>query len=106
MAKVQRSSSAGESIHFGSFVLDLRAGSLLRRRTPIKLRRKSWQVLRHLAERPGALVTADELLDIVWEGAHVTPQALTNVIAQSDLRHCRRCHANRSVDDRSRGAAR
>lgn len=44
------------------------------------LRRKAWEVLSFLAERPGAVVSNDELLDAVWPGIAVTPQTLTNVV--------------------------
>src|SRR5262249_42280198 len=33
---------------------------------PIPLRPKTWAVLRYLVERPGNLVTKDELLDGIW----------------------------------------
>ncbi|MEZ5293752.1 MAG: winged helix-turn-helix domain-containing protein [Vicinamibacterales bacterium] len=43
---------------------------------------KALEVLRVLVERPGRLVTRDELLDGVWPGVAVTPNALTRVVAQ------------------------
>jgi TolB-like protein/DNA-binding winged helix-turn-helix (wHTH) protein len=43
---------------------------------------KAYQVLRYLAERPGVLVTIDELMDTQWDGAVVTPNAVSRVIAQ------------------------
>jgi len=61
---------------FGPFRLDLRAGLLLHGREPIPLRPKTWSVLRYLAERPGVLVTKQELLDAVWADAVVTESVL------------------------------
>ena len=43
---------------------------------------KAYQVLRYLSERPGELVTIDELMDTQWDGAVVTPNAVSRVIAQ------------------------
>src|SRR5215510_7612088 len=65
---------------FGPFRLDLRAGLLLHGREPIPLRPKTWSVLRYLAERPGVLVTKQELLDAVWADAVVTEAVLSRSI--------------------------
>ncbi len=72
-------------IAFGPFRLDLEKRRLLRGETPIELRRKAFEVLRHLAERSGSVVTNDELLDAVWPGTAVTPQTVTNVIRELRL---------------------
>src|SRR5262249_45580066 len=65
---------------FGPFRLDLRAGLLLHGREPIPLRPKTWSVLRYLAERPGVLVTKQELLDAIWADAVVTEAVLSRSI--------------------------
>ncbi len=70
------------SIVFGRFRIDLDRRQLLRGDAPIELRRKAFDVLRHLCERPDTLVTNDELLDAAWPGVAVTPQTLTNVIQE------------------------
>ncbi len=72
-------------IAFGPFLLDREKRRLLRGGTPVELRRKAWDVLCHLAERPGAVVSNDELLTAVWPGIAVTPQTLTNVIREIRL---------------------
>jgi DNA-binding winged helix-turn-helix (wHTH) protein len=41
---------------------------------------KAFAVLRYLVEHAGRLVTQDELLDAVWPGVHVQPQAIKKVI--------------------------
>ncbi len=64
------------SIRFPPFHLDAEAGQLWRGSDAIALRPKAYSVLRHLAERPGRLVTKDELLDAVWPGTHVTDGVL------------------------------
>lgn len=74
--------SAKQGIFFSPFHLDLRAGRLTRGGAAIALRPKTWAVLVHLAERPGALVSRDELLDAVWPGVAVTPDTLTKSIGE------------------------
>lgn len=69
-------------IRFPPFLLDRSAGTLLRDAEVVHLRPRTWNVLCHLAERPGRLVTKDELLDAVWSDAVVTEGTLTNSIRE------------------------
>jgi DNA-binding winged helix-turn-helix (wHTH) protein/tetratricopeptide (TPR) repeat protein len=69
-------------IEFPPFRLDLADERLWRGDAPVALRPKTLQVLRYLAERPGRLVTRDELLDVVWPDVAVAPETLTQVIAE------------------------
>jgi tetratricopeptide (TPR) repeat protein len=48
----------------------------------IPLRPKTWSVLLYLAERPGALVTKDELFDALWPDVAVTPDTLNKSIGE------------------------
>ncbi len=73
------------SIVFSSFRLDRRGGQLMRAGTPIPLRPKTWAVLVYLAERPGVLVTKEELLDAIWPDVAVTPDTLTKSIGELRL---------------------
>lgn len=66
---------------FGDFVLDVDRGALSRAGVDIRLRPQSFEVLRHLVERSGRLVSRDELMDVVWVGRVVTDGALTQCIA-------------------------
>jgi len=70
------------SIVFSGFRLDRRGGQLTRAGTPIPLRPKTWAVLVHLAERPGMLLTRQDLLDAVWPDVAVTPDTLTKSIGE------------------------
>lgn len=54
------------AITFGSFRLDPIAGRLTRGTDSIKLRPKTRSVLCYLVERPGVLVSKEDLLDAVW----------------------------------------
>jgi len=68
------------SITFGEHVVDLDSGMLYRGEREVPLRPKSFAVLTYLAERPGRLVSKDELLDAVWGDVIVTDGALTQCI--------------------------
>ncbi len=46
------------------------------------LRPKTAQVLRHLAERGGRVVSRDELIEAVWPGVFVTENGLTQCVAE------------------------
>lgn len=71
--------SAGE-LAFGQFRLD-RANALLRRgQDRVVLAPKPFEVLCCLVERPGELVTKDELLAAVWSDLHVSESSLTVAI--------------------------
>jgi predicted ATPase/DNA-binding winged helix-turn-helix (wHTH) protein len=63
----------GESQRFFSiFRLDVRNAQLWRGEEPISLRPKTFDVLRHLVEHPGELVTKMMLLDGVWPSVSVS----------------------------------
>ena len=51
---------------FGPFEVDLEGRRLLKRGTPIVLREQSFQVLSALMERPGEIVTREELRKRLW----------------------------------------
>ena len=77
------------TIHFGPFVLDTSTRRLWRAGHEIRLRRKSWDTLVHLALRPGSLISAEELLEAVWSGAKVSRTSLPTVIWE--LRRALKC---------------
>ena len=66
--------------HFGVFTLDAERGGLFRNGTQVRLRPKSFDVLRYLVERHGKLVGRDELLDAVWAGTVVTDESVTQCL--------------------------
>lgn len=69
---------------FGSLTLDLERLCLLGPAGEIKLRPKSFEVLRYLAERAGQTITKDELIAAIWPDVTVTEESLTRCI--SDVR--------------------
>ena len=54
------------SVRFGAFEVDLEGRRLLRRGLPVTLREQSFQVLTALMERPGEIVTREELRRQLW----------------------------------------
>jgi len=56
------------SVRFGAFEVDLRAGELRRDGRKIKLQDQPFRVLAMLIERPGEVVTREELRGRVWPG--------------------------------------
>jgi serine/threonine protein kinase/DNA-binding winged helix-turn-helix (wHTH) protein/WD40 repeat protein len=63
---VERPVSIDRVICFGAFKLDVRAGELRRRGFKVKLQEQPFQVLRLLLERPGEVVTPDEIIRTLW----------------------------------------
>src|SRR4029077_5566575 len=53
---------------FGSFEMDLRAGELRKHGVRIRLQTQPFQILGMLLERPGELVTREELRQALWPG--------------------------------------
>src|SRR5213592_2643816 len=53
-------------LRFGVFEVDLRAGELTKRGLRLKLQEQPFQVLAMLLERPGELVTREEIRAILW----------------------------------------
>jgi len=54
------------NLRFGTFEVDLEGRRLLKKGTPIPLREQSFQVLAALMERPGEVVTREELRRRLW----------------------------------------
>jgi adenylate cyclase len=69
---------------FSSFTLDLGRLCLLGPAGQIRLRPKSFEVLRYLAEHAGQTVTKDELIAAIWPNVTVNEESLTRCI--SDVR--------------------
>jgi adenylate cyclase len=69
---------------FNSFALDLRRVCLVGLAGEIRLRPKSFEVLRFLAEQAGQVVTKDELVEAVWPDVTVSDESVARCI--SDIR--------------------
>ena len=62
------SSAPVQVIRFGVFEADLRSGELRKSGVKIKLHDQPFQILTMLLERPGELVTRDEIRKRLWPG--------------------------------------
>jgi len=56
------------SVHFGTFDLDLQSGELRKHGLKIRLPNQSFQILARLLERPGEVVSREELRQALWTG--------------------------------------
>ncbi|HEV7123701.1 MAG TPA: winged helix-turn-helix domain-containing protein [Rhodanobacter sp.] len=72
-------------IGFGTVEIDTLGHRLLVDGQEVGLERKAFAVLLLLAREPGRVLSRDEILDVVWGHAHVTPAVLSRIIAV--LRH-------------------
>ena len=67
---------AAKRIQFGQFLFDLRDQRLIGPDGEIPLNLKSAAVFAYLLQRPGQIITKEELLNAVWTGTAVTDDAL------------------------------
>ena len=100
-------------LRFDTFTLDQSRRAILRRGAEIELRSQSFDVLNHLVERAGQLVTKQELFDAIWGGAARTDDSLVQCIkdirqalGDSDHRYIKTVHGRgyRFVAEVSDGA--
>ncbi len=68
--------AVGEHFSFGEFELAPAARGLWRSGDPVKLGSRALDILIALASRPGEVLSQDELVRIVWRGAHIDETAL------------------------------
>src|SRR5215510_602444 len=64
--EMEESNSLSSLIRFGIFEVELQAGELRRQGFKVKLQEQPFQVLVMLLERPGEVVTRDELKRCLW----------------------------------------
>src|ERR1700751_1851229 len=69
-----------QTISFADFTLDLTRGCLLRGTDEIKLRPKSFAVLKQLILSAGRLVSKEELIAAVWPDTAVTDDSLVQCL--------------------------
>jgi Tol biopolymer transport system component/DNA-binding winged helix-turn-helix (wHTH) protein len=65
---------------FAGFTLDTDEARLERAGRPVELQPKVYQALRLFVQRPGRLVTRDELMEHLWPDTHVNEEALTQIV--------------------------
>jgi DNA-binding winged helix-turn-helix (wHTH) protein len=73
---------ASTVIEFPPYRLDSRSGRLSHDDRQVELRPKAWSLLCYLAERPGVLVTKEELHAAVWGDIVVSDDTLTQALSE------------------------
>lgn len=63
---------------FGPFELDERRFELRRDGEPVALQRRAFDMLLYLIRNAGAVCTREDLIRHVWNGAHVTKDAIAH----------------------------
>ena len=82
-------------IRFGPFSIEDEPIRLKRGADPVQLRPKSLEVLKYLAERPGQLVSKEELLKRVWASRVIaTSSVVVASIAPNQTRFGKPVHPN------------
>jgi TolB-like protein len=66
---------------FGPYVLDTKAGALLRKGEPVPLSFRAMLLLTAFLDRPGEVLTKSDLIDAAWQGAAVEEGNLSVQIA-------------------------
>ena len=69
-------------LNFERFCLDVRRGCLRIGEQDIALRPKAYEVLRHLAQNSGRLVTKQELYEAVWQNVIVSDDSIAQCIRE------------------------
>jgi DNA-binding winged helix-turn-helix (wHTH) protein/tetratricopeptide (TPR) repeat protein len=67
---------------FADYELDLTRGRLTCAGKELHLRYQSYQLLRYFVERPGVLISKDELAAAIWNDISVTDNALVQCVAE------------------------
>jgi DNA-binding winged helix-turn-helix (wHTH) protein len=73
---------AGPRYGFGPFVVDRARYQVLRDDAVVELTPKLLDLLLHLLDHPGTLVTKDQLLDAIWPGVNVSDNALAQAVSE------------------------
>jgi len=73
---------SGHIYRFGPFIVDRISYRVLRSDSPLELTPKLLDLLLHLLDHSGALVTKEQLLDALWPGANVTENALAQAVSE------------------------
>ena len=70
------------SYRFEDFTLDLNRGCLLHQGQEVKLRPKSFELLKYLVERGGRLVGRTELMQAIWPDTFVSEESLAQCLME------------------------
>src|SRR5262249_48810586 len=69
-------------LSFGPYRLDIQKEQFWRETQPVRLTPKAFKVLCYVVERPGQLVTKEELFRVLWTNTVVSDAALTTCVQE------------------------
>src|SRR4029077_15869341 len=69
-----------EKLGFGDVTVDFRKFEESKRRKPLDLSPREFQILKLFAERPREVIRREEFLDVVWTESNVTDRSVDNEI--------------------------
>jgi len=81
-SSVQPASGPKHTFSFEGFTLDLVRGCLIHEGQEVKLRPKSFELLRYLVERSGRLVGRAELMQAIWPDTFVSEESLAQCLME------------------------
>src|ERR1700730_19176635 len=79
---VQSHDVSGPNYRFGPFLVDRTRYRVVRHDAVLDLTPKLLDLLLHLLDNAGALVTKEQLLDALWPAANVTDNALAQAVSE------------------------
>jgi adenylate cyclase len=74
--------AALKMLQFAGYTLDIARNSLRTADRKVALRRKSFELLRYLAENPDRVVTKEELLKAIWPDVVATEESLAHCVSE------------------------
>jgi DNA-binding winged helix-turn-helix (wHTH) protein len=82
VVNVKTNDVRGPNYRFGPFIVDRIGYRVTRDDAPLELTPKLLDLLLHLLDNSGTLVTKEQLLDALWPGANVTENALAQAVSE------------------------
>jgi len=73
--------SSNKELRIGEWSVQPASGQITRNGETARLEERSMRLLMCLAERPGELISINELLEKVWSGVYVTPDSVYQAVA-------------------------
>ena len=73
---------SSESVSFGDFSFHFQSGFLYRDGGTVLLQHRATKVLRYLLERPRQVISREDLIENVWQSAHISDASVTEAIKQ------------------------
>ncbi|GAB4200161.1 MAG: hypothetical protein Tsb002_36160 [Wenzhouxiangellaceae bacterium] len=80
---VEPSANQHSICHFGEYQLDLGSRCLSHRGQPVDIQNQVFDLLAYLAQRPGQIISKDELLQQVWASPYLSDAAVARAVMKA-----------------------